>query len=199
MDSERFDGLVRSFGQTRSRRQTLRGLAGAAAAGAFALGGREVSADVCKREGKACKRTGQCCGELECLASAGGTKNPNASPGSTAGSGKVCTTVGACTAGTREECVVGPSFPACEPSGCVRACFCAPSVEGPSFCGVPVSCGPACTSSTDCNTGAGEACIVFAPSGCCENTNQCVRPCSSICGQSATTSVATGDTVPRLP
>jgi hypothetical protein len=29
MDSERFDGLVRSFGQTRSRRQTLRGLAGA--------------------------------------------------------------------------------------------------------------------------------------------------------------------------
>ena len=31
MDSERFDGLVRSFGQTRSRRQTLRGLTGAGA------------------------------------------------------------------------------------------------------------------------------------------------------------------------
>ena len=31
MDSERFDGLVRSFGQTRSRRQTLRGLAGVGA------------------------------------------------------------------------------------------------------------------------------------------------------------------------
>jgi len=31
MDSERFDGLVRSFGQTRSRRQTLRGLVGAGA------------------------------------------------------------------------------------------------------------------------------------------------------------------------
>ena len=31
MDSERFDGLVRSFGQARSRRQTLRGLAGAGA------------------------------------------------------------------------------------------------------------------------------------------------------------------------
>ena len=29
MDSDRFDGLMRSFGQTRSRRQTLRGLAGA--------------------------------------------------------------------------------------------------------------------------------------------------------------------------
>jgi hypothetical protein len=31
MDSDRFDGLVRSFGQSRSRRQTLRGLAGAGA------------------------------------------------------------------------------------------------------------------------------------------------------------------------
>jgi len=30
MDSERFDGLVRSFGQARSRRQALRGLAGVA-------------------------------------------------------------------------------------------------------------------------------------------------------------------------
>jgi quinol monooxygenase YgiN len=40
MDSERFDGLVRSFGQTESRRQTLRGLAGVAAgASALALSG----------------------------------------------------------------------------------------------------------------------------------------------------------------
>ncbi len=40
MDSERFDGLVRSFGQARSRRQTLRGLAGVAAgASALALSG----------------------------------------------------------------------------------------------------------------------------------------------------------------
>ena len=31
MDFERFDGLVRGFGQTRSRRQTLRGLAGVGA------------------------------------------------------------------------------------------------------------------------------------------------------------------------
>jgi hypothetical protein len=38
MDSEQFDGLVRSFGQTRSRRQALRTLAGVAA-GAVALGG----------------------------------------------------------------------------------------------------------------------------------------------------------------
>jgi len=36
MDSARFDGLVRRFDQTRSRRQTLRGLAGAVAIGALA-------------------------------------------------------------------------------------------------------------------------------------------------------------------
>src|SRR5687767_2714812 len=36
MDSDRFDGFVRSFGQTQTRRQTLRGLAGVAA-GASAL------------------------------------------------------------------------------------------------------------------------------------------------------------------
>jgi (4S)-4-hydroxy-5-phosphonooxypentane-2,3-dione isomerase len=40
MDSGRFDGLVRSFGQSRSRRQTVRGLAGVAAgASALALSG----------------------------------------------------------------------------------------------------------------------------------------------------------------
>jgi (4S)-4-hydroxy-5-phosphonooxypentane-2,3-dione isomerase len=40
MESERFDGLVRSFGQTRSRRQTVRGLAGVAAGvSALALSG----------------------------------------------------------------------------------------------------------------------------------------------------------------
>ena len=36
MDADRFDGLVRTFGQAQSRRQALRGLA---AVGAFALGG----------------------------------------------------------------------------------------------------------------------------------------------------------------
>jgi hypothetical protein len=67
MDSERFDSLVRSFGQTRSRRQTLRGLTGAVAAGALAVGGREASADLCKSTGKACKTDGQCCSGLSCV------------------------------------------------------------------------------------------------------------------------------------
>src|SRR5215213_4366412 len=61
MDSERFDGLVRSFGQTRSRRQTLRGLAGAVAVGAFAVGGREASAGTCKSDDSSCKSNKQCC------------------------------------------------------------------------------------------------------------------------------------------
>jgi hypothetical protein len=43
MDSERFDGLVRSFGQSRSRRQTLRILAGAVTAGALGLGGSRAA------------------------------------------------------------------------------------------------------------------------------------------------------------
>jgi hypothetical protein len=72
MDSERFDGLVRRFGQSRSRRQTLRGLAGAAAAGAFAVGGRGASADTCKAEGKACKKNSQCCSNT-CVGGTGGS------------------------------------------------------------------------------------------------------------------------------
>src|SRR4051794_6425869 len=67
MDSERFDGFVRSFGQTRSRRQTLRGLAGVLAVGALALGEREADAGTrsggtsCTK-GKQCK-TGTCVGD----------------------------------------------------------------------------------------------------------------------------------------
>ncbi len=61
MDSARFDGLVRSLSQSRSRRQTLRSLAGAVVVGALALGGQEVGADTCKRTDKACKKDSQCC------------------------------------------------------------------------------------------------------------------------------------------
>jgi hypothetical protein len=75
MDSERFDGLVRTFGQARSRRQTLLGLTGAAV-GALALGGWDVSADECKGVGKACKKSSQCCGTLECVDSGSDTNSP---------------------------------------------------------------------------------------------------------------------------
>jgi hypothetical protein len=74
MDSERFDSLVRTFSQARSRRQTLRGLAGAVAVGALALSGREARADTCKRNGKPCKKNSQCCSN-NCVGASGGKAN----------------------------------------------------------------------------------------------------------------------------
>jgi hypothetical protein len=80
MDSERFDSLVRTVSQVRSRRQTLRSLAAAVAVGALALGGREASADICKRTGKPCKRDSQCC-SLNCVGASGGpTKDGTCQP-----------------------------------------------------------------------------------------------------------------------
>ena len=58
MDSERFDGLVRSFGQVRSRRQTLRGLAGAGALVAL-LAATPVAADKTGKPNKAPKNPGK--------------------------------------------------------------------------------------------------------------------------------------------
>ena len=46
MDSERFDDLVRTFGQARSRRQALRGLAGAAGFGGTRVKGEELLANM---------------------------------------------------------------------------------------------------------------------------------------------------------
>jgi hypothetical protein len=68
MDSDRFDGLVRTFGQTRSRRQMLRGLAGIAAAGVLLLDGREADAGKKRIGGSPCTkgsqcRTGKCVGD----------------------------------------------------------------------------------------------------------------------------------------
>ena len=70
MDSERFDHLARVFGHAGPRRQALRGLAGAAAAGALAVSGREASAGRCKPNGRACKTSDQCCSDT-CAANTG--------------------------------------------------------------------------------------------------------------------------------
>jgi hypothetical protein len=127
MDSERFDRLVRSFGQTRSRRQTLRGLAAIAASGALALSGRAVSAQDCKGNGKACKKNSQCCSG-NCGVGTGQGPLP-----------------GACA----PAC---PALPACTdtcpcPSGSGQVC------QGQRCClpqgGTP-SCGPDCCDSTLC-------------------------------------------------
>ena len=94
MDSERFDGLVRSFGQTRSRRQTLRGLAGAGTLLALfaAKSGEEAMADkpVCPEKRQPC-RTGPnsttcCTGRQTCCR----TNNPGVKECRTLPKGEVC-------------------------------------------------------------------------------------------------------------
>ena len=67
MDSERFDGLVRTFGQIGSRRQTLRALAGLIAGGLVALTGWGDAAAGQRCAGNAdcpkcqyCRSTGRC-------------------------------------------------------------------------------------------------------------------------------------------
>ena len=82
MESER-------FGEARSRRQALRGLAGAAAA-VLALSGRDASAR-CKGEGAGCKNSHQCCSNLFCRREAGSPKSAS----------------GICTAIGTEICVNG--------------------------------------------------------------------------------------------
>jgi hypothetical protein len=68
MDAERFDGIVRALAAHRTRRQALKGLAGAA--GVLAMGGRGASAQDCKADGKECKKSSQCCSD-NCVGAAG--------------------------------------------------------------------------------------------------------------------------------
>jgi len=82
LDSDRFDGLVRRFSQTGSRRQTLRGLAGVAA-GVLALGVRGTAAGS-RLGGAVCDKPTQCAsgkcltsGKCSCSASMGCTKPAN--------------------------------------------------------------------------------------------------------------------------
>lgn len=68
MESERFDELVRTFGQTTTRRKILRGLAGVLAVGAVARGGQEAAAGKTRIGGSPCTKdrqckTGKCVGE----------------------------------------------------------------------------------------------------------------------------------------
>ncbi len=139
MDSERFDRIVRILGQTRTRRQAVRGLAGAAAAGTLGLGGQEARArktcaadgswcrlverkrnvsaqdDTCKSDGKACKKNAQCCSK-NCV---GGTGS-----GSTPKSGGVCQPVQACAPQGAAvcDCSVGSTLFNC----CSLGCLCGP-------------------------------------------------------------------------
>jgi hypothetical protein len=150
VDSERFDRIVRILGQTRTRRQAVRGLAGAAAAGTLGLGGQEARArktcaadgswcrvvarkrtvraqdDTCKREGKPCKKNSQCCSS-NC---AGGT-----SSGSTARSPSIC-----CPAGQGQD-QDGHCVSTCAPSG-APVCNCSDLSTLFNCCSQGCLCGP---------------------------------------------------------
>ena len=173
MDSERFDRLARTFSQTRSRRQTLRTLAGAAAAGAFAIGGREASADLCKPDGKGCKKNGQCCSK-HC--DNGKCKPEPETP-------NVCS----------GQPSANPCFPrdgaACGTSGTGRTCHCGTDIHGDpacfdlGYCLNPVTEG-ACTSNADCvdKFHFPEGSVCFSAENCCSGAagvppTGCAVPC----------------------
>ncbi len=177
MDSERFDRLVRSFGQTRSRRQIVRGLAGAAAAGALALSGREASADVCKGDGKKCTKDGQCC--------SGSCVNPSGKPVAKSG--------GTCQTATPHVCSgqvsLSPCFPfsasSCGTNSIYGPCRCGTDLAGNLTCYANTYCNfvgqQQCTSNADCEAMLGQpGSVCFSAGDCCgANTTGCATPCPS--------------------
>lgn len=70
MDEQRFDDLTRRLATATSRRQMLRGLAAGATATILIRFRPDKTAakaaDDCKRDGKACKKDKQCCGDAIC-------------------------------------------------------------------------------------------------------------------------------------
>jgi hypothetical protein len=170
MESERFDRFARAFSQTRSRRQTLRTLAGAAAAGAFAIGGREASADLCKRDGKACKKDGQCCSK-HCDNGKCQPKTPNVCSG---------------------QASSNPCFPgdgaACGTSGTGRTCHCGTDIDGKSACFDLGYClnprlETLCETNADCEAkGFGAGSVCFSAENCCLPDERGVaRGCTAPC------------------
>ncbi len=150
MDSGRFYRIVRTIGQTRTRRQTVRGLAGAAA-GTLGLGGQEARAgktcaadgswcrlverkrtvraqdDICKREGKPCKKNSQCCSD-NCT--------PPGGRGSVAGSASIC-----CPAGQDQDQDGHCVSTTCAPEG-APVCDCSDLSTLFNCCSLGCLCGP---------------------------------------------------------
>lgn len=173
MDADRFDGLVRSFGQARSRRQTLRGLVGAAAAGALALGGQEADAATriggssCTR-GRQCK-TGKCIG------------TPGHKTCSCSKTYPTCTSGGTCLHGgcfRSESCATGCGNGVSCGAG-VSSCYCSETVGGVPVCYSNENfCteGRPCQANGDCPVG--QACVNVSCVGCSPPVPAvCLAPC----------------------
>ena len=167
MESHRFDTMVKTLGSGASRRRVLRGLlSGAAAAGIPARFSVPAAAGTCKAEGKACKKTSQCCDGLNCLQSGNGPQNPQSNTGSTAGSGRVCTNFCA-----GHDFTPGGEFKECG-RGQFGACFCDLTTEGTSGCWEDSNCGALglCDTSDDCPDGT--QCVDASDCG-----KNCLLPC----------------------
>ncbi len=190
MDSDRFDGFVRIFGQTRTRRQTLRGLAGVLAVGGPALAVPEAAAVRCSASNPCpecyrCRRR-RCRKRADEYPCSGGTCQD--------GTCEACLALKArCT--NAEQCCQDGGTVACAPTGnlgqnqCCRPLgapcstpgrfeeCCAVVFEGGGgdlvFCGANHTCGgpgAQCHSSSGCASGV---CCGFDFGVCCGAGQQC--------------------------
>jgi hypothetical protein len=179
MDDARFDRLTRLVGESRTRRHTLRGLVGLAA-GTAVLGGGKASAEACKREGKACTKSRQCCADLTCV---------NPSGRATAKSPGTCQNATPHVCSDKDS--PNPCFPkvapVCGTSGTGRDCHCGTDIEGKracydvTACNNPVTEG-ACTSNADCVPRTGPGSVCFSAEFCCASApgvpaTGCAQPC----------------------
>jgi len=152
MDPERFDGLVRSFGQARSRRHALRGLAGVAAAGALALGGQEAAAGS-RIGGSRCDRDRQC------------------ATGTCLGSGR-------CSCSAKQSDCKQPNNP-CKSAACnTTTKTCETENKGPGFTCTTSTCQDGtCTCQDGTCTSCAQSCA-----GCCDGTACSDGDIDSVCG-----------------
>ena len=117
MDPTRFDALARRLAPTTSRRDALRLLTVGALGLLAGLPGRGAAAAACLKDGKECKRGGQCCSGR--CAGKRGKKTCRRAPGQAN-----------CTI-DRNVCKVGQSGVGCKGSG---GCACAVTTRGTAFC-----------------------------------------------------------------
>jgi hypothetical protein len=191
MDSERFDCLVQSFGQTRSRRQTLRGMAGVLATGAFVRSVPEAAAARCSNR-KPCPECKKC-RKHRCKPDATQDGNTCTGVSGTCERGTCCVELQAdCT--DAKQCCQDGGATSCAPIGnlnqdqCCRplggACStpgafeeCCGVVEGGNLvlCASNNTCGgqgARCSSAATCASGV--CCGIGIEAACCAAGQRCV-------------------------
>jgi hypothetical protein len=185
-----FDELARGLADgSITRGKALRLMGAALAGGALgSLGIREAAGDPpgCKRAGKHCTRTDQCCGSLVCVSGTCQTPTTTTTETPTTSTTETPTTSTTetpttSTTETPTSCTPGSNicdFGVCGP---VEAgCSCVPTTEGQTACVVPF-CGEPCNSSVDCPGGS----ICVSVGGLCCETNVCVTPCATTLASSS--------------